>query len=88
MWYPRQVTLPMGWAAAVGVAQMAHVHSLRLDAPMVCHAFALYGKLVPTLVGELDRCAGVYIDDFVGLTAVNAACCWLGASPDFCTDVR
>jgi len=55
LWYPRQVTMPMGWSAAVSLAQAAHVHTLSVRAPLVRSAFALYGKLVPTLVEERER---------------------------------
>ena len=68
--YPRWRTLPMGWKAAVALAQIAHTTHVMANSEAMASAIPLYGRLTPVNMGMGDRAQGIYLDDTLGLEVV------------------
>ena len=67
-WFPRWVTLPMGFSWAVYLAQLAHVHTLRSRSPLYAHSIDLVGPAIPRVLTPGESVASTYIDDVLGIS--------------------
>lgn len=67
-WYPRWVTLPMGWSWAVYLAQLAHTYQLSLRSSRYRDAVSLEGPPIPRFLDPGVDGVGTYIDDQLALS--------------------
>jgi hypothetical protein len=67
-YWPRWVTLPMGWSFSVYLAQLAHVYQLSLNSPTFRTALRLRGPLVPRRLPTGAVATEPYIDDLPSLS--------------------
>ena len=73
LWYPRWVTLPMGWSFSVYLAQLAHTHQLELNSTVFRTCLRLGGPLVPRFLQAGEVASEPYIDDLPSLSTSLAA---------------
>ena len=66
--FPRWVTLPMGFSWAVYLAQKAHVHVLESKSERFRSSLKLSGPAVPRFVDKDSDVVGIYIDDVITLS--------------------